>query len=511
MINNYFTKRILTFNFFLIFICVGFSQTPKQTREITKNYNLEKLKELEISFEKTFYSEYNQAIRLAKQNNWPISYTDDNGTDYHLKMILNGNPVYIQSDNAAAAISTRANYLHNGGGLGLDLEGQGMTAYIWEVGGIGRVTHQEYDGVSGTDRLSIGDGTTTLSSHAAHVTGTIIASGMQANAKGMAPQASAIGYNHINDLSEATAAAANGMLLSNHSYGANPNNFTGADSWVIGAYLQDSKDWDDLMYNAPYYLEVTSAGNSGSDDVSNSNPLGRNAAYDKLTFNATSKNNLVIAASDDAIINGDGSLSSVTRASFSSEGPTDDLRIKPDLMGNGTSLISTFESSDNAYGTFSGTSMSSPNVCGSLLLLQQYYNNTNGVFMKAATLKGLALHTADDVDAVGPDANTGWGLLNTKVAAETITNNGLSSWVSEEVLTNGGTFTMDVVSDGASPLLASISWTDQGGTANNTGILNDGTPVLVNDLDIRVTQTTNTFMPWKLTGVDTNAQDDNIV
>ncbi|MCF6295718.1 MAG: proprotein convertase P-domain-containing protein, partial [Flavobacteriaceae bacterium] len=41
--------------------------------------------------------------------------------------------------------------------------------------------------------------------------------------------------------------------------------------------------------------------------------------------------------------------------------------------------------------------------------------------------------------------------------------------------------------------------------------LNDGTPVLVNDLDIRVTQTTNTFMPWKLTGVDTNAQDDNIV
>ena len=54
--------------------------------------------------------------------------------------------------------------------------------------------------------------------------------------------------------------------------------------------------------------------------------------------------------------------------------------------------------------------------------------------MRAATLKGLALHTADDTESVGPDANTGWGLMNTKVAAETISNNGLQSWVSEEVL-----------------------------------------------------------------------------
>ena len=73
--------------------------------------------------------------------------------------------------------------------------------------------------------------------------------------------------------------------------------------------------------------------------------------------------------------------------------------------------------------------MASPNVCGSLLLLQQHFNNTNGFFMKAATLKGLALHTADDTETAGPDANTGWGLMNTKFAAETISENGLKKEV----------------------------------------------------------------------------------
>ena len=446
---------------------------------------------------------------MAKQNGWPITFTDDNGTFHQLRKVINGKPIYYQTYNVNAAISTRANYLHNGGGLGLDLEGQGMTAHIWDAG-VARSTHQEYDGTGGSNRFSLGDGNATLNFHSAHVTGTIIASGVNAGAKGMAPQANAVGYNWGNDTNEAANAAASGMLLSNHSYGAVFTDLTGTNDWIIGAYIQDSKDWDDLMFNAPYYLMVVAAGNDGNDNATNTSPLNGNAAYDKLSFFTTSKNGLVVANGQDATINGDGSLNSVVRNFSSSEGPTDDLRIKPDIMGNGTGLFSTFETNDAAYASISGTSMASPNVCGSLLLLQQHYNNTNGVFMRASTLKGLALHTADDTEGTGPDAHTGWGLLNTKAAAETITNNGTQSWVSEEELTDGDTFTMDVLSDGISPLLASISWTDQGGQIS-TGILNDGTPVLVNDLDIRVTQTSSTFLPWKLTGVNTNEQGDNIV
>ncbi len=58
-------------------------------------------------------------------------------------------------------------------------------------------------------------------------------------------------------------------------------------------------------------------------------------------------------------------------------------------MGNGTNLYSSYDSADDAYNTISGTSMASPNVTGSLLLLQQYYKETYDNYMKAATLKGL--------------------------------------------------------------------------------------------------------------------------
>ncbi|WP_406683694.1 S8 family serine peptidase [Seonamhaeicola sp. MEBiC1930] len=520
MTNKYFQVNIGILLCFFFFYS-GFSQNSLKTKEVVKDYDIEKLKKLEISFEKSFYSNYNDAIKEAKRNNWQVKYTR-NTTDYHLKKVINGKPIYLRSFNVNAAVSTRTNYLHNGGGLGLDLEGQDMTVHIWEVGGTGLLTHNEYDGAGGTDRLSVGDGETATSNHAAHVTGTIIASGVTASAKGMAPQASAIGYNSTNDLAEATAAAASGMLLSNHSYGYGSEDFADDLSWFFGAYIQESKDWDDLMYNAPYYLPVFSAGNSGDSDSDNSNPLGSNALYDKLLGDKTAKNPLIVASGSDAVINVDGTLGSSTRSSFSSEGPTDDLRIKPDIMGNGESLTSTSNSTSASpvlkYSTLSGTSMAAPNVCGSLLLLQQHHNNLYGSYMKSATLKGLALHTADDVDSAGPDANSGWGLLNAKVAAETISENGFSTWISEERLNNGESFTFDVVSDGTSPLLASISWTDQGGIINQTGVVNDGniyfnddTAALVNDLDIRVTQTTNTYTPWKLLSVDTNGQGDNTV
>ncbi|MEN8251735.1 MAG: GEVED domain-containing protein, partial [Bacteroidota bacterium] len=68
----------------------------------------------------------------------------------------------------------------------------------------------------------------------------------------------------------------------------------------------------------------------------------------------------------------------------------------------------------------------------------------------------------------------------------------------------------EVESDGINPLLASISWTDPPGVIN-TGTPNDNTPVLVNDLDIRITQAGNTYYPHKLTGVAANTIGDNIV
>lgn len=501
-----FTNLKMLLVIFCLPITAAFAQTKQEVTQLTRSYNKIKLSSMQSEFSAKAIQQKQEAIAIAKVKGWELSLKMEDGSYAELQRVTpDGYPIYYTTYNVAAARSTRANHLNSGGSLGLNLNGQNMTAYVWD-GGLARGTHQEYDGAGGSNRFSIGDNSTTLNFHAAHVTGTIIASGVVANAKGMAPHAKAIGSDWNSDLAEATSAAANGMLISNHSYGYRSDL---VPDWYFGAYITDSRDWDDLMHSSPYYLMVVAAGNDGSTNY-NGSPLNGNSAFDKLTGHSTSKNNMVVANANDANIANDGTLNSVSINSSSSEGPTDDLRIKPDITGNGTSVYSTYENSNTAYASITGTSMASPNVAGTLLLLQQHASDVTGNYLKAATLKGLALHTADDAGISGPDAVFGWGLLNAKAAAQEITQNGSASKIEELTLNSGQSYSITVASDGSSPLLASISWTDLAGTAN-TGTANLSTPVLVNDLDIRVTQGGTTYSPYKLTGVNSNTTGDNNV
>lgn len=511
---NLFFRCFLLFSFFGIFSAIGqtnksgSNKYAKQIAQIVESYDQTELSNLYSRVSATAALNKAQARSYAILHNIPLRYENAEGVLFELQFIAeDGSPIYFQTFNAAAAISTRTNYLNSGGGLGLNLNGDDLTAHVWD-GGLARSAHQEYDGAGGNNRFSIGDGTTALHYHSAHVAGTIMASGVQASAKGMAWQANAVGYDWNNDVAEATTAAGNGMLISNHSYGYQASSIP--DSW-FGQYGQDARNWDAIMHNAPYYLMVVAAGNDGQDNSSNGAPLDGQAAYDKLSGHATAKNNMVVANGQDATINPDGSLNSVTRNAGSSEGPTDDYRIKPDIMGNGTFLYSTLETSNSAYGNLTGTSMASPNVAGTLLLLQEHYVNLHSSFMRAATLKGLALHTADDVAPTGPDAQTGWGLMNSKKAAETLTTAAASSGsaiVEELTLAQGQTYQITVQANGIEPLMASISWTDLAGTIN--GGTNSNTPALVNDLDIRLSNGT-TYTPWRLNAVNSNTKGDNTV
>ena len=206
--------------------------------------------------------------------------------------------------------------------------------------------------------------------------------------------------------------------------------------------------------------------------------------------------------------------------SSSSQGPSDDGRIKPDISGDGTNVLSSISTSDTAYANptfWSGTSMASPNVAGSLLLLQQYYNELNSSYMTAATLKGLVCHTAqDDISSIGPDPKFGWGLLDAKASAETILDAfNSNAFIFETSLADGNTYSKSFTVSNTNTLSATICWTDPAGP-NQSGILNSATPVLVNDLDLRVTAPdgTTTFFPWKLQLSDVSAAaitGDNIV
>lgn len=491
---------------FILFSFSGFlfAQTKEDVQVITKDYDLGKLKTLQNLYEKKETEEKKAAYEVAKRNGWPITIKGEDGSFQELmKLTPDGFPIYYSTHNEGAARSTRTNFLNAGGGLGLLLDGEGMVARVWD-GDVVRRTHSGFNGrVTTVDDLGT-DFTSDESLHATHVTGTVIASswsGGPTGIKGMASKATARTFNWTNDESEALSEVASGMLVSNHSYGVRVGSGTSTlPAWYIGSYVEDSRVWDEIVYSSPYYLPVFSAGNDGTNN-SNSTPIA--SGYDKLVGNKVAKNVLTVANANDASISFfSGALMNVNINSSSSQGPSDDWRIKPDITGNGTGVTSLSNGSDTDTASLDGTSMAAPNVSGTLLLLQQHHKNLTNSFMRSATLKGLACHTADDAGNVGPDPIFGWGLLNAKKGAETLTNNGLTSWVSEERLNQGQSYTMTVRSNGGlnNPLIASITWTDLPGEANNGQRLtpNDSFRSLINDLDIRITKDGNTYYPWRL-------------
>ncbi|MFA6249529.1 MAG: S8 family serine peptidase [Mucilaginibacter sp.] len=472
---------------------------------------------------------------MAPGMGWTIRRTTKAGNIVALQGINKlGFPIYLTThNNTTAAATTGTNTVQPGGALNLNLTGSSANLLnklgIWDGGQV-YSAHREFAGktITAKDNSAILD-------HSTHVAGTMMAKGVYAPAKGMAYGATTLSaWDFDNDVSEMSAAAS-GLLLSNHSYGEvggwDYNQSAGRWEWYglpgdnedynFGFYDARVQSWDKIAYNAPYYLIVESAGNSRSSNgpavgatyygfTSRTNPtfinkgarpanISSNSGYDIITTTGNAKNILTVG-SVGALPNGPVNRTDVAISYFSSWGPTDDGRVKPDIVGDGENVLSVGVQSPDSYLTLSGTSMAAPNVTGSLYLLQEYYSQkNNGNFMRAATLKGLACHTAFDAGNVGPDYIYGWGLLDMRKAAQAITDNGTKSIINESTLAQGQTKTFDITASGDGPLIVSISWTDPEGTPTAGTTINDRTPKLVNDLDVRLSDGSTSFTPWVLT------------
>ncbi len=481
-----FIKASLLLLLFIICPQLHQAQNAIQKKEITKNYNTSTLKKLSKTLAKQQEQRKKELTKYALKHNIDLVIKKPGGGISILEEVLeDGSLIYITTFNEGAAKTLNTQKLYTGNELNLNLSGAGIEIGMWD-GEKARTTHQELE-----NRIVYIDNPEEIDFHPTHVAGTLIASGINPEAKGMAPASSILGYDFNDNLNEIAAASQNGMLLSNHSYGFGPANL---DEWVFGAYVGQSRVTDEIAFQAPFHLMVFAAGNSNNQDFNE-----EKNGYDLITGYNLSKNVLTVANVQE--VENYVDASSVTINSSSSWGPTDDGRIKPDISAKGTQTLSSASVADNVYGTATGTSMATPSVTGSIALLQEHYQNLNASFMKASTAKALVIHSAREAgDAPGPDYKYGWGLMDTAESANLITSNGFTSIVEENTLTENSTYTLEV--EALNPdeeLIATLVWTDLAGSTQGPDDKDDRTPRLVNDLDMKITGPDETsHFPWKL-------------
>jgi len=459
-----------------------------------------------------------QAIRAADSLGIPIRIEADDFTVMELQRFVNGFPMYYITDNIIAAQSLSTDRIWPGGSAGFSLNGNTEILGMWD-GGRARIEHQEFEG-----RAIQQDNASTNSSHATHVGATMIGAGVVPEAKGMSYTATLHAYDWNSDVTEMAQAAGNGLRVSNHSYGyitgwrwnyLNDNKWTWFGDTTVsqiqdygyGFYDQSARSWDIVAWENPYYLPVKSAGNNRGSGPSNQ-PVehwvwaggtwilstaireigGGEFGYDCIPYNGVAKNILTVGAVND-VPGGYNQPGDVVMSSFSSWGPTDDGRIKPDIVGNGVGLYSATANSNNSYSSYSGTSMSSPNVSGSIGLLLHNYRNIHGHdSIKAATMKALVIHTADEAGQhPGPDYIFGWGLMNTAKAAELMRQDslrGLNFHIHELSLAQDQIVEIEIEA-GTEPIRATIVWTDPPAFPVAPA-LNPPDLMLINDLDMRI-------------------------
>ncbi len=333
-----------------------------------------------------------------------------------------------------------------------------------------------------------------------------------------------------------------------------------SNSWgssQAGVYTANSAQTDQFVWTNRDMVITFSAGNAGAD--ANANGVVDN---DSIGSPATAKNVITVGASENAradnfpcdasltYTSSDAYQSGQTCASmggvnylgtagqrwgftaaplnndltagnaeqmapFSSRGPTDDGRIKPDIVAPGAWILSgysdlyqqgydagvnprtgAFQSDGwglpltNGYKYFGGTSMSNPIAAGGATLVRDFYQKAYGLNASAALVKATLINTAVDLldennDGVNdndfpiPNVHEGWGRINLAAATD-----GTQQYVDNTTgLNTGGSAVYQYNVNAAGPFKVTLVWSDYPST--ETAAVN-----LVNDLDLTVTSPT---------------------
>ncbi|MEP6647584.1 MAG: S8 family serine peptidase, partial [Saprospiraceae bacterium] len=173
---------------------------------------------------------------------------------------------------------------------------------------------------------------------------------------------------------------------------------------------------------------------------------------------------------------------------FSSRGPVDDGRLKPEVVAYGLGRFSTFP--NNTYTSNSGTSFSSPATVGTATLLYQRYKQLHNDSLPNATLiKNVICNGADDLGTAGPDYIFGYGRINGVRSAEILETHHYTSVLVDNQQTIIKNITLPA---GEATIDIMLMWSDPPAAPYET-------VALVNDLDLVVISPNgDTSKPWHL-------------
>ncbi|MDH7504166.1 MAG: S8 family serine peptidase [Verrucomicrobiota bacterium] len=260
---------------------------------------------------------------------------------------------------------------------------------------------------------------------------------------------------------------------------------------------------------------------------------GDTGGYDTVLFPGTAKNVLTVGAIRDVytvagteLVMGYATNASVVLAPFSGCGPTDDGRIKPEVVAvgqanptlRGFGILTPITGSISNFASLPGTSFAAPGVTGGLGLAAQrraqLFPNLDPDLdaWRGSTWRGMAIHTADDVGSPGPDYQRGYGPFNTVslvAHVELDQQHGRGTHIKEFQIGVSNSVSWEVDLSGV-PFRATLAWSDPAGPATNVIIVDLTKPMLVNNIDIRVERVgaTNVYYPWILNPDLTNKTEE---
>jgi hypothetical protein len=539
-------KYFFTFLFFVIATHVVAQQKlPSYIQQQVDNTTLLE----KISYYKKLYAQQQNIIRNNGLLNTFSQKIGDANWKVNQKNIYiagfydNMRPKFIQSLDTFACNTMWTNRVtlpySTTLGTGLHLTGANYTVAIIDEG-IVQPTHEKF-GNRGRIK-SMEPDTVIYGSHATGVAGSLAADNSDGNptfakrTRGTAINAHIKSWDYTNANAKIATMLSNTgvngpILISNHSYGEAVGWIPIGSKWYwlgdttqtqledekCGWYSSDASYLDTIAHANPYHLMFWAAGNSrlqnysgphnvlifnadGTFTVVPSNTprapigLGKTSGdgYDVILPQQTAKNILTVGSME-TILNGTGYVDAASTKSFnfSSAGPTDDGRIKPEVVTPGWGFVPSVDVSDtskhDAYGRPVGTSISSPFAAGSGILMHEHYKNTHSNWFNASTLKALMINTTHEMGAAdGPDYRNGFGLVNTKGGTDLITkDNENNRIIFENTLQNNNKNIYNITAAGNEPISITIVWNDPPAAPTPANMAFDNkNSKLVNDLDM---------------------------